>query len=156
MTMKMQLGRLLVRFFQTWGVKGKFDRRRVVVEFDNAPHPRPTPLRGQVAVYLFFKGDAWLKVGKATYPARFTSQHYGTNRSGSSIAKDIWSCREEFGFQGEEAAIDVWLCENLGRANIRAPEEYGDRFVKYLEAFLHFHLQPRFEGRRPRAENAQD
>jgi len=154
--MKMQLGRLLIRFFQTWGINGEFDRRRVVLEFDSAPHPRPSPLRNQVAVYLFFKDDVWLKVGMATYPARFTSQHYGTGRSSSSIAKDIWRCREEFEYYGEEAEIDTWLCENLGRVNIRVPEEYGDRFVKYLEAFLHFHLQPRFEGRRPRIENAHD
>jgi len=49
MTMKMQLGRLLVQFFRTWGVEGEFDRRQVVLEFDNGPHPRPSPLNSQVA-----------------------------------------------------------------------------------------------------------
>lgn len=148
--MRDRLLNLVDRFFEIHGVQGEYDRDAVVFEFNEAPHVRPAPLNGQIAVYLFFQDEQWLRIGKATYPQRFTSQHYGTRRASRTFALDIWRSRDEFGFAGQEAQIDVWLVQNFGRANIRVPADYGERFVTFLEAFLHFHLQPRFEGRRPR------
>ena len=35
---------------------------------------------------------------------------------------------------------------NLGLANIQISADHGDAMTKLLEAFLHLHLAPRFEG----------
>ena len=123
-------------------------RAPLSLQFEAGPHTRPTPLRNERAVYLFFRGQEWLRIGQTGYSQRFTSQHYGTNRAGSTFAADIWNNREQFGFAGDEERIDTWIFENFGRANIRLPAEHGDAMTRLLEAFLHLNLNPRFEGRR--------
>ncbi|WP_206540103.1 hypothetical protein, partial [Leisingera sp. ANG-Vp] len=72
-------------------------------------------------------GAEWRCGGLATLagfagPQRFTSQHYGTKRAGSTFAADVWNNREHFGFEGEEERIDDWVLENFGRANIRVTD----------------------------------
>jgi len=41
---------------------GAFD-----VQFSEAPHKAPKPLRDQYAVYFFFKDRDWLKIGRTGY-----------------------------------------------------------------------------------------
>lgn len=120
----------------------------LTIEFSVAPHPRPTPLRNQSAVYLFFRGEQWLRIGQTNFSTRFTSQHYGTKRAGSSFAKDVWLNRADFGYDGVEDDLPAWIPANFGRANIRLPNQQSDRLSRLLEAFLHFKLAPRFEGKR--------
>lgn len=91
-----------------------------------------------------------MRIGQTSYSPRFTSQHYGIRRAGSTFAKDVWDNGSEFGFQGLETELDDWILANFGRANIRLPLSHGDILSKLLEAFLHFNLKPKFEGRRPR------
>ena len=118
-------------------------------EFCEAPHSRPRHLlRKQRAVYLFFRGQEWLRIGQAGYSARFTSQHYGTRRSGSSLAKDIWANRQEFGFGGREDGVGDWIMQNCGRANIRLAVGWPKEISLLLESYLHYRLRPRFEGPR--------
>jgi hypothetical protein len=40
------------------------------------------------------------------------------------------------------------LFQNFGRANIRLAAQHGNAINRLLEAYLHLHLNPRFEGRR--------
>ena len=116
----------------------------VAVDFSATSHQRPRLLRtAESAVYAFFRGDVWLRIGHANYAGRFTSQHYGTGRSASSFAKDVWANREEFGFDGPESQIGEWIQANFGRANVILPSRWP-----VTVAYLHYRFNPRFEGRR--------
>lgn len=145
--MEEQLRQLIIQFLTIHGVQGVV-QPPLPLQFENAPHTRPGPLRNQIGVYLFFKDEEWLRVGQTSYSPRFTSQHYGTRRAQSNFARDIWANRQEFGYQGQEDQIDTWLLQNFGRANIRLDAWHGDAMSRFLEAYLHLHLSPRFEGRR--------
>ena len=145
--MQEQLRELLVHFLRIHGVLGVV-QAPLNIQFENGPHTRPRPLHNQIGVYLFFRDNEWLRVGQTSYSPRFTSQHYGTRRAGSTFARDIWVNRQEFGYQGQEGQIGTWLLQNFGRANIRLDSQHGDAMSKLLEAYLHLHLSPRFEGRR--------
>lgn len=145
--MEERLRELLSQFLRIHGVQGVVNER-IEIQFENGPHTRPGPLRDEIGVYLFFRDQEWLRVGKTSYSTRFTSQHYGTKRAGSSFANDVWINRQEFGFEGPEEQIGAWLLQHFGRANIRLAARHGDAMSRLLEAFLHLHLSPRFEGQR--------
>jgi len=137
----------LNRFAEIHGVRD-IVQPPLQLQFEAGPHTRPTPLREERGVYLFFRGQEWLRIGQTGYSQRFTSQHYGTRRAGSNFAQDIWRNRHEFGYEGEEVNISAWIFQNFGRANIRLPDQHGDAMSRLLEAFFHVNLNPRFEGRR--------
>ena len=123
----------------------------IAFEFYEAPHSRPSPLlENQRAVYLFFRKEEWLRIGQTGYSARFTSQHYGTKRSGSTFAKDIWKNKQKFGFSGAEEDVGTWIMQNCGRANIRLPVGWPKEVSHLLESYLHYRLRPCFEGTRRR------
>ena len=123
----------------------------IAFEFYEAPHSRPSPLlENQRAIYLFFREKEWLRIGQTGYSQRFTSQHYGTKRAGSTFAKDIWRNKQEFGFSGTEKNIGIWIMQNCGRANIRLPIGWPKEVSPLLESYLHYRLRPRFEGTRRR------
>lgn len=145
--MERQLDDLLDGFVEIQGVD--LNRDDLQFDFSAAPHQRPSPLRdGQFAVYLFFQGNNWLRIGKTNYSTRFTSQHYGTTRAKSCFARDLWRAREHYGYEGDEDRIDNWIFQNFGRANIRFPAQAQRFLPELLETFLHFHLDPEFEGAR--------
>lgn len=147
MGLEEQLRELLRQFLDIHGVRDVVIEP-IILEFQAAPHAPPRPLRNERAVYLFFQNDVWLRIGQTGYSPRFTSQHYGTRRAGSTFAADIWANRVEFGFDGDESQIGPWLLQNFGRANVRLPDNGRDAVSRLLEAFLHLHLNPRFEGAR--------
>ena len=122
----------------------------VQVEFCDAPHQPPGPLPGRQAAYLFFRGQEWLRIGQTGYSAHFTSQHYGTRRAGSTFAKDVWINRSDFGFRGTESKVGDWIKQNCGRANVTLPRnrDWPKSVLVLLESYLHYRLNPRFEGRR--------
>ena len=121
----------------------------VTVDFSANHHTRPRDLRGgERVVYAFFQNDAWLRIGQTGHSARFTSQHYGTTRAGSSFAKDVWANRGEFGFEGPEEHIGEWIFANVGRANVILPPGWPATVSPLLEAYLRYRLNPQFEGRR--------
>lgn len=145
--MEQQLEELLARFVEIHGVRGVVQFPDPV-DFQKAPHERPLPLRNERGIYLFFRNNEWLRIGQTAYSPRFTSQHYGSRRAGSTFAKDVWDNRLEFGFAGNEGEEAAWIFENCGRANIRISVQHGEAMSRLLEVFLHVHLEPRFEGRR--------
>lgn len=123
--------------------------QNIAFEFNEAPHSRPGALlQNQRAVYLFFRGEEWLRIGQTGYSQRFTSQHYGTRRAGSTFAKDIWENKQEFDFSGTEESVGTWIMQNCGRANIRLPIGWPKEVSHLLESYLHYRLRPRFEGTR--------
>lgn len=128
---------------------------KVVLQFSANRHTRPKPLRNkQQAVYAFFQGTIWLRIGKTSYSQRFTSQHYGTGRSGSALAKDIWENRKDFSFVGNEEEIHEWIFSNVGRADIVMPAHWPGAVVTLLESYLQHRLRPRFQGRRQSSQSA--
>ena len=162
-----QLEQCLSDFFKGWEVlepdgkkRSKLILKEIDFDFKYNPHERPRPLEpNQRAIYIFFKADQWLRIGQTDYSARFTSQHYGTKRAKSTLAKDIRDHGSEFGFDGTEEQIGNWILLNCGRANLRLPAQgvepkAGESFAKLLESYLHYRLNPRFEGRRRRREPA--
>ena len=147
--MRSLLDRVLCDFQRIPGLVQYSEWSKVVLQFSENRHTRPAPLRNkQQAVYAFFQGTIWLRIGQTGYPQRFTSQHYGTKRSGSSLAKDIWENRKDFGFVGKEEEIDKWIFANVGRADIILPAHWPGAVVTLLESYLQYRLHPRFEGRR--------
>lgn len=146
--MEEQLNEIVESFFAIEVIEQRFDRHQIEFTFQSVPHTRPSPLRNQRAVYLFFHNNTWLRIGQTSYSPRFTSQHYGTRRAGSSFAKDVWMNRQEFEYIGLETELQPWICANFGRANIRFPVDWGEPFSRFFEAYLHLYLNPRFEGRR--------
>jgi hypothetical protein len=146
--MKKQLQKLLMQFCDIPGVLEVLDVP-VNFQFEIGPHSRPAPLHNERGVYLFFRNQEWLRVGQTGYSQRFTSQHYGTKRAGSSFSRDVWANRIAFGFEGDIEDVGQWIFQYTGRANIRIPAHANAASVgRLLEAFLHLHLKPRFEGRR--------
>ena len=151
--MKKRLRQCLDDFFKGWeflepdrdeGSKLCLDK--IDFDFQYAKHERPTPLRNnQRAIYVFFKDDQWLRIGQTDHSARFTSQHYGTKRAGSVLAKDIRDHGSEFGFEGSDDEIGEWIFQNCGRANLRLPAQGVESkaceyFAKLIESYLHYTL----------------
>lgn len=149
MCMQTQFNDALADFANMPGFTEATEWHRVAIDFSANCHQRPRPLHGGVsAVYAFFQGNIWLRIGHASYPGRFTSQHYGIKRSGSSFAEDMWANREEFGFNGPASEIGEWIQANFGRANVILPPQWPKTVSPLLEAYLHYRLNPRFEGPR--------
>ncbi len=122
----------------------------IVVEFCDAPHSAPKRLpTGRVAVYGFWCGGAWLKVGKVgpKSNARYTSQHYLPGSAISTLAGSLTKCpemRSTTGFVAERPGD--WIRRSTCRVNILIPERYNGAFLSLLEAYLHVRLKPRYEG----------
>ena len=144
-----QLEQCLSDFFKGWEVlepdgkkRSKLILKEIDFDFKYNPHERPRPLEpNQRAIYIFFKADQWLRIGQTDYSARFTSQHYGTKRAKSTLAKDIRDHGSEFGFDGTEEQIGNWILLNCGRANLRLPAQgvepkACESFAKLLESYF--------------------
>ena len=165
--MEKRLRQYLDDFFKGWeylepdrdeGSKLSLDK--IDFDFQSAPHERPQPLRNnQRAIYVFFKDDQWLRIGQTGYSARFTSQHYGVRRAGSALAKDIRDHGGAFGFSGSDNEVGDWIIENCGRVNLWLPVQgvepkAYEYFAKLLESYLHYRLNPEFEGRKSKKKSA--
>ena len=159
--MKKRLRQCLDDFFKGWrflepdrdeGSKLCLDK--IDFDFQYAPHERPQPLRNnQRAIYAFFKDDQWLRIGQTDHPGRFRNQHYGVAKRNSTLANDIRDHAGEFGLTGTNDEIRNWILGSCGRANLRLPAqgvkpEVSEYFAKLLESYLHYRLDPRFEGHR--------
>ena len=166
--MKEQLDQCLGDFFEGWkllepdpGKRSKLCRKKLDYCFQCAPHKRPkTRLRRhQRAIYIFFKDNRWLRIGQTDHDGRFRNQHYGIAKGNSTLANDIRDNPGEFGFSGSDNEIPSWILKNCGRANLRLPVQgvepkVSEYFAKLLESYLHYRLNPRFEGRRRGKESA--
>lgn len=122
----------------------------IVIEILPAPHRPPTRLPpGQMAVYVFCKGDSVLKVGKAgpRSEARYTSQHYNPGSAGSTLARSLLTDREAPGSGAfDESNVKQWIKAHTDRVNFLLDAECGIAVLTLLEAFLQCRLKPRYEG----------
>ena len=122
----------------------------VTVEFLDAPHRPPKRLpAGKMAVYGFWHGGEWLKVGKvgSKSQARYVSQHYGLGRALSSLPGSLIKDSRSSALPGfSPASAGDWVKAHTNRVNILLPSERGKRLLSLLEAFLHARLEPRYEG----------
>src|SRR5215213_1768985 len=122
----------------------------IEVEFIAAPHRRPSSLpTGKSAVYAFMLADRCLKVGKAgpKSAALFCSQHYGSNRAPSSLARSLVKHQTAIDISGlDETNVADWICQYTCRVHFFIPSKYGIFALSLLEAFVQCRLRPQFEG----------
>jgi len=123
----------------------------IKLEDMGAPHSPPTALpKGKMAVYIFLHGETCLKVGKAgpKSNARYTSHHYGIDRSNSSLAKSIVNSHERIGIERMESEnVGAWLKSQTRRINILLDSKHGNEILNFVEAFYILRLGPIYEGR---------
>lgn len=121
------------------------------------PHnPRLLPA-DTMQVYVFAFRYQVLKVGRTTHNARSRYQHYGLNRSASSLANSLLFHGHEFGMGAADLPrLKEWICANIDRVNVDLPRSLGLAYLNLLEAFLIARLQPRFEGRESGQEASSD
>jgi hypothetical protein len=119
------------------------------VEYLAAPH---TPLRhlptGKMAVYGFWHGGEWLKIGMAGphSNARYTSQHYNPNSAGSTLASSLLNDPRMSNWPSfRPSAPRDWIKSATNRVNILLDSKHGPLLLALLEAFLHLRLRPRYE-----------
>lgn len=122
----------------------------VSIDFLNSPHTPPSKIpAGKMAVYAFWWNGSWLKVGKVgpKSHARYTSQHYNPNSSGSNLAKSLvkdtrMNTVTGFGSQNPGG----WIQASTSRVNILIPSTRNKELLSLLESFLHVRLKPLYEG----------
>jgi hypothetical protein len=114
-----------------------------------AEHSRPLPA-SKMAVYAFFHGPQYLKIGKVgpKSNARYASQHYNPDSSNSNLAKSILECPPETADVSviDRSNVGDWIKRNTTRINILLPADWGIRFLTLAEAFLQCWLKPKYEG----------
>lgn len=117
----------------------------------SAPHRAPSGLpRDSMAIYSFFNGGTCLKVGIVgpKSHARYVSQHYSPASASSTLAGSL--CRNP-GVVGlgslDVANVGSWMREHLCRADLILAAGHGMKVLRFAEAFLHLHWNPKFEGR---------
>lgn len=139
----------------------QIQKDQITVELLTAPHRRPKRLpSGKQAVYWFSVANICLKVGKAgaQSSARFTSQHYNPNSSGSNLAKSIIKSKERLKTMLPddirltldvltEAKVGEWIETHTTRCNIYIGAEFNDLVLSLLELFIQCRLKPVFEGK---------
>lgn len=115
------------------------------VDYLDAPHRPPSSLPlGKMAIYGFFYGDEWLKIGMVgpKSQARYVSQHYSPQSAGSTLAKSLM---EDPALQGQIHDAGSWIKENCCRVNVLLDIRHGLALLALLESFLHARLRPRYE-----------
>jgi hypothetical protein len=119
-------------------------------EYLPAPHRAPSRLpTGRMAVYCFWSGGSWLKVGKAgpNSQARYTSQHYNPASAPSTLAASLLRDGRMKTVDGfTDARPGDWIKASCCRVNILIPTQMRRELLSLLEAFLHVRLTPRYEG----------
>ena len=118
------------------------------VQKRGCPHtPKPLP-SGQMAIYIFARGDRVLKVGKVgpNSNARFQTHHYAPGSSGSNLAKSLLDDENGDCHDVSPDEIGKWMRDNLYRIDILLSADVGVAVLAYLETFLHCRLDPVYEG----------
>ncbi len=119
------------------------------VEYLESPHKPPSGLPfGKMAVYGFWHGGEWLKIGLAgpNSNARYTSQHYNPNSAQSTLSGSLCRDPRMTNCEGFEiAAPGNWIKLHCCRVNVLLDSKHGSLVLATLEAFLHLRLKPRYE-----------
>lgn len=126
----------------------QLDKTKITIDDLGCPHkPNGLP-KGKMAVYLFEKGNDFLKIGKAgpNSDARFRSQHYSPYRAQSNLASSLLNDPDAATNSLDESNIDDWIKTNVRRIDILLDADVGIFILNFLEAFLHCALNPKYEG----------
>ncbi len=128
------------------------DRENEIEHKDHGcPHKPESLEKGKMAIYIFIHNEIFLKIGKVgeKSKARFLSQHYGTTRSNSNLAKSILNNEKMVKRYSLDTKKNIgeWIMENTQRIDILIPTDFGMKFLSLLEAYLHYQYKPRFEGK---------
>lgn len=119
------------------------------IEYFEAPHNPPSHLpAGKMAIYGFWYAGEWLKIGMAgpKSSARFISQHYNANSAPSTLAASLLKDQQILGSLSIDInSIGFWIKSNCNRVNILLDNDYGILLLRFLEAFLHIRMRPRYE-----------
>ena len=125
-------------------------RDEITTEYLSAPHTPPTRLpEGKMAVYGFWGGGEWLKIGIAgpKSKARYTSQHYNPGSALSTLAASLGRDEQMAGVAGFDPGMPgAWIRTSTHRVNILIPAQRRRGLICLLEAFLHARLRPRYEA----------
>lgn len=126
----------------------ELDVSNIIVDDLECPHEPKSLPHGKMAVYIFQRGDRYLKIGKVgpKSNARFRSQHYNPNRAKSNLAKSLLNDPEMNTFNLNEKNIEKWIKENTQRIDILIEKNAGIFVLNFLEAFLHCKFRPEYEG----------
>ena len=106
--------------------------------------------KGKIAVYIFYIEDKCvLKVGKAgpKSGARYSYQHYGTPKKGSTLAKSLLAdedAKKEPRFTKED--VGNWIKEKTKRVNFLLDDKDYGSVLSLFEAFVQCRLNPVYEG----------
>ena len=120
-----------------------------------APHKARSLPSGKQAAYVFSLArpdTTVLKIGKVgpRSNARFLSQHYNPNSSGSNLAKSLLLHPETWRQLGiaslREDTVGDWLKEHTARDHFYMNADQSKLLLNLLETFLHGRLRPLFEG----------
>lgn len=122
----------------------------IVLEMFPAPHKPPSTLpKGQMAIYVFMKGNDVFKVGKVgpNSQARYVSQHYNPKSAQSTLAASILADEDILKIaQCDEVNVGNWIKANLDRVNILLDQRLGISVLTLLEAYMQCRLKPKYEG----------
>ncbi len=120
-----------------------------------APHQQPSLVSETQAVYVFTLSRPpyiVLKVGKVgpNSNARFNSQHYNANSSGSNLAKSMLgnpNTWDQLNFiETDIENVGLWLKSNTNRDHFFLKSSQGPLLLALLEIFIQCRLRPIFEG----------
>lgn len=121
------------------------------LEFLPTPHRPPSSLpAGKMAVYGFWYGSGWLKIGVVgpNSNARYTSQHYNPNSAGSTLAASLLADPAMVvRINTAGMPVGAWIKSNCHRVNVLLDSLHGPLMLALFEAFLHLRLGPRYERR---------
>jgi hypothetical protein len=126
----------------------RLDASKFVVDDLGCPHaPNGLP-HGKMGIYMFQKGDQYLKIGKAgpNSDARFRSQHYDPHRAKSNLAKSLLDDPDMAAFKLTDENIATWIKDNIRRIDILIEQDTGIFVLNFLESFLHCKYRPKYEG----------
>lgn len=123
----------------------------ITIEFLPAPHSAPSGglPAGKMAIYAFWHGGSWLKIGKAgpRSHARYSYQHYTLGHARSALIASLVNDKpmmDSIGINAMQA--NEWIRTSTCRVNVLLPASRSLRLLSLLEAFLHVRLAPRYEG----------
>lgn len=125
-----------------------FDKQKFEIRCLGKPHEPEGLPKGKMAIYMFFYKSEALKIGKVGIKsqARFKSDHYNPNSSGSNLAKSIIN-DDNFADVSKDN-VKLWIKSNIYRIDIILDPELKIWTLNLFESILHYRYKPRYEGHR--------
>jgi hypothetical protein len=112
------------------------------------PHETAALPNGKMAIYIFIYKTECLKVGEVgpNSNARYNSQHYNPDNSGSNLSKSILG-DSDFNVEGiSPTNVGDWIKANTQRINILLDERLGMFVLNFAESYFQLKLKQKYEG----------